>query len=56
MRKDENSSRATVGSNRDVEINRVGESVYWGGRSDGNEGTERLLCCVIVMTGCKEGI
>ena len=53
MRKAPNSSRATVGSNKDVEL---GESVYWGGRSDGKEGTERLLCCVIVMTGCKEGI
>ena len=55
MRKAENSSKATVGSNIDVECNETGESVYCGGRSDGNEGTERLLCCMIVKAECNKG-
>lgn len=46
MCKAEKLSSVDVGSKGSLPCVSVGYSAYWGGRSEGNDGTERLLCCI----------
>lgn len=46
MRKAEKLSSVDVGSKGSLACISVAYSAYWGGCSEGNDGTERLLCCI----------
>jgi hypothetical protein len=46
MCKAEKLSSVDVGSKGALPCISFGYSAYWGGRSEGNDGTEWLLCCI----------